>query len=211
MFTEWAPAQTPSPAAKLAGVYEAIPNGLSLPGGRKNTGSPEEIELLPAIAEQMKTVNPKDDPYKTCQPIGPFRMMAREGTKIEIFPTNDAIHMFFEDTSHGGLVRNIYLKRNHPEKPPLLWLGDSIGHWEGETLVIDTVGFNNRTWLSDKGAQHSEFLHLVERIRPILDNKYLEYRVTADDRKALAKPYTYTRYYQKTKDEILDDFCEDEN
>ena len=87
-------------------------------------------------------------------------------------------------------------------------MGDSVGRWEGGTLVVDTVGFNDRTWLNDAGAQHSDALHLVERIRPLLDGKYLEYKVTAEDPKTLAKPYTYTRYYEKLKTEIQDDVCE---
>ena len=101
------------------------------------------------------------------------------------------------------------LNRAHPAKPNLNWLGDSVGRWEGATLVVDTVGFNDLTWLNDAGAQHSEALHLVERIRPILGGKYLEYRVTADDAKALATPYTYVRYYEKLSTEILQDICEE--
>ena len=62
----------------------------------------------------------------------------------------------------------------------------------------------------DAGAQHSEALHLLEEIRPILNGKYLEYRVTAEDAMALAKPYTYTRYFEKVKAEIKEDVCEDE-
>jgi hypothetical protein len=76
--------------------------------------------------------------------------------------------------------------------------------------VVDTTGLNDRTWLNDAGAQHSDALHLVERIRPVLGGKYLEYKMTAEDSKALAKPYTYTRYYEKLKTEIMQDNCVDE-
>jgi len=62
--------------------------------------------------------------------------------------------------------------------------------------VVDAAGFNDRTWLNDAGAQHSDALHLVERSRPVLDGKYLEYKVPAEDPKELAKPYTYMRYYE---------------
>ena len=74
--------------------------------------------------------------------------------------------------------------------------------------MIDTVGFNDRTWLNEKGAQHSDALHLVERIRPVMGGKFLEYKVTAEDPKVLEKPYTYIRIYQKLETEIQDDFCE---
>jgi hypothetical protein len=64
--------------------------------------------------------------------------------------------------------------------------------------------------LNDAGAQHSDALQLVERFRPVLSGKYLEYKMTAEDPKALAKPYTYTWYYEKLKTEIMQDSCVDE-
>jgi len=194
----------------LAGVYQIVSSAVTLPGGLKNTGSPAELPLLPAAAAQMKSVDLKQDPAKMCVPVGPFRMMAREENKIELVPVKGKIVMLFEDLSRG-VMRTIYLNRGHPEKRELLWMGDSVGRWGGGTLVVDTVGFNDRTWFNDAGAQHSDALHLVERIRPLFEGKYLEYKVTAEDPKTLAKPYTYTRYYEKLKTEIQDDVCEDEH
>jgi hypothetical protein len=190
----------------IAGVYQAIPDGTTLPGGLRNEGSPETVAL-----QQTKRTDLKRDPAKMCQPIGPFRMMARADTKIELAPAlaHGMVVMLFEDASHG-LIRTIFLNRGHPEKTTLNWLGDSIGRWEAQTLVVDTIGFNDQTWLNDAGAQHSDSLHLVERIQPVLSGKYLEYKVTAEDPKSLAKPYTYTRYYEKLKSEIKEDVCEDE-
>jgi hypothetical protein len=196
----------------LSGVYQMISRGTTLAGGLRNAGSPGEMALLPAALEQMKTVDLKQDPEKMCQPIGPFRMMAREGTKIELVPALSRgmgmIVMLFEDVSRGHM-RTIFLNRAHPEKTNTTWHGDSVGHWEGNILVVDTVGFNERTWLNGAGAQHSDALHLVERVRPILEGRYLEYKVTADDPKVLAKPYTYTRYYEKLSVEIMEDVCEE--
>jgi hypothetical protein len=193
----------------LKGIYQVIPNSASLADGRKNAGSPASVALLPAAIEKIKTVDLKDDPAKMCQPVGPFRMMAREQNKIELVPEAGMIVMLFEDLSHG-LMRTIYTNRAHPKGAEATWLGDSTGRWEGDTLVVDTVGFNDRTWLNDRGAQHTGALHLVERIRPILSGKYLEYKMTAEDPGALAKPYAYTRYYEKLKTEVMEDVCEDE-
>ncbi|HSR06823.1 MAG TPA: hypothetical protein VLM42_06710 [Bryobacteraceae bacterium] len=203
----FANAQTAPP--DLAGVYRVIERTVTLPSGLKNAGSPVELPLLAEAATQTKSVDLKQDPAKMCVPIGPFRMMAREENKIELVPVKGKIVMLFEDLSRG-VMRTIYLNRGHPEKRELTWMGDSIGRWDGNTLVVDTVGFNDRTWFNDAGAQHSDALHLVERIRPVLEGKYLEYKVTAEDTKTLAKPYTYTRYYEKLKTEIQDDVCEDE-
>jgi len=191
------------------GVYQSIGEGTTLPGGLKNTGSPAVIELLPGAAPKPGSIDLKKDPWKMCQPVGPFRMMAAERTKIELAQVNTMIVMLFEDLSHG-MMRTIYLKRGHPAKLDPTWLGDSVGHWEGETLVVDTIGFNDQTWLNDAGAQHSDALHLVERIRPVLGGQYLEYKMTAEDPKTLAKPSSYTRYYKKLDTEVMDDICVDE-
>jgi len=204
-------AQSERPAATpdLTGVYQSISRDTTLPGGRKNEGSPAEIPLLPAAAEKTKTVDLKQDAVRKCEPIGPFRMMARDQNKIELVPATGMIVMLFEDVSHG-VMRTIHMNRGHLAKMDPLWFGDSVGKWEGDTLVVDTTGFNDRTWLNERGAQPSDALHLVERIRPVLDGKYLEYKVTADDSKILAKLYTYTRYYEKLKTEIVDNNCQDE-
>jgi hypothetical protein len=200
----------PAAPPDLSGVYQTIPNGTTLPAGRKNTGSPSGVALLPDSAARMKTIDLKRDPAKICQVVGPFRMMARDDARIEIVPEAYMIIVLFEDTAHGHL-RTLHLNRPHPKDlGEGSWLGDSSAHWEGDTLVVDTVGFNDRTWLNDQGAQHSDALHLVERIRPVLSGKYLELKMTADDPKALARPYTYTRYYEKVKSEIKEDICEDE-
>jgi len=201
--------RAPASPPELSGVYQVIENAARLPGGRKNEGGPTGISLVPAAANRAKSVNLKDDPAKMCQPIGPFRMMAREQNKIEIVPAIGMIVILFEDISHG-LARAVYTNRVHPKDVELTWMGDSVGRWEGDTLIVDTVGFNDSTWLNDNGAPHSDALHLVERIRPILKGQYLEYVVTADDPKVLAKPYSYTRYYEKLKTEIMEDVCEDE-
>jgi hypothetical protein len=189
----------------LQGVYQAIANGVTLTGGMRNVGAPDAIQLAPAAVIE----SPAKDPWKMCQPVGPFRMMAVDGVKIEFAPAESKIVMLFEDLSHG-MMRTIYMKRGHPQKLEPTWLGDSVGRWDGEVLVIDTVGFNGETWLNARGARHGDALHLVERIRPVLGGRYLEYKMTAEDPQALAKPYTYTRYFQKLATEIMDDVCSDQ-
>src|SRR5690349_5522370 len=204
----FAAAQQSVTAPNLQGVYQSIPAGTVLPGGLKNAGAPAAIELLPQAAQQAKSIDLKRDPWKICQPVGPFRMMAAEEAKIELVQTKTLIVMAFEDLSHG-MMRPIHLKRDHPANPEPTWLGDSVGRWEGDTLVVDTKGFNDQTWLNEESAQHSDALHLVERIRPILRGRHLEYKMIAEDPKALAKPYTYTRYFKKLDSEIVDDPCQD--
>jgi hypothetical protein len=210
MLTAWAAAaiaqtgRSATAAPNLSGVYQAIPAGRVLPGGLKNSGSPADIALQPAAAQQMKSINLKDDPARVCKPVGPFRMMARDRNKIELIPSRRMIVMLFEDLSHGHM-RIIFLDRKHPDPVTPAWHGDSVGRWEGDTLVVDTAGFNDMTWLNDSGAQPSDALHLVEHIRPVAGGKFLEYKMTGEDSKVLAKPYTYVRYYEKVNVEIGQD------
>ena len=99
----------------LQGVYQSIRDRATLPGGQKNSGSPAAVALLLDAAKQARAVDLKKDPWKQCQPVGPFRIMAHEQAKIEIVSTNSLIVMLFEDLSHG-MFRSIYLKRGHPAK-----------------------------------------------------------------------------------------------
>jgi hypothetical protein len=203
-------AQTkPADPPNLYGVYQMIDNGVATRGGHRNEGSLAALPLLPAAAEQAKKTDLKQDPAKMCQPIGPFRMMARARNKIEIMPENGMIVILFEDVSRG-LLRTIGLNRGHAKDAEEAWQGDSVGRWEGNTLVVDSTNFNDRTWLNENGAQHSNAFHLTERIRPVLSGRYLEYKATAEDPNVLAKPYTYTRYYEKVASEIAEDFCDNE-
>ena len=210
-FLPSACAQIDPPAAstpELGGVYQAVADAASLATGEANAGSPSEIPLLPEAAARAQAVDLADDPFKWCQPIGPFRMMALERNTIELVSLPTMVVMLFEDISHG-LMRTIFLGRVQPDAgAEPTWLGYSTGRWEGDTLVIDTSGFNDQTWLNDRSAPHSEALRLVERVRPIQEGRYLEYQVTADDPQVLAELYTYTRYYEKLDREIMQDVCE---
>lgn len=202
----------------LTGVYAIIPDGSRIPLGLKNIGSPENIPLQPSAMAAEKKQDVKKDPAKNCQPIGPFRMMARPGTKIDILPSPNRITILFENIALGHF-RTIYLDRAHPDKGPTnadgltgTWEGDSIGHWQGDTLVVDTNDFETKgyTWLNDAGATHSDALHLIEMYRLIDGGKYLELKLTADDPKTLTKPYSYTRYFERVQAEIREDFCQED-
>ena len=201
-----APVAAPVATQTLAGIYESVPAS-QLPGGLKHTGDPGLVALQPGAEALMKAADLKEDAAKLCLPVGPFRMMARDHVKVELAPAPGLLVMFFEDISHGHM-RNIHLGPPHPGKATPSWMGDSIGAWDGDTLVIDTTGFNDRTWLNELGAPHSPALHLVERIRPLRGGAILEYTVTADDPQMLTAPYTYVRYYRKTTEERADVFCE---
>lgn len=204
-------AQAPArkaPRPSVAGIYQSIPNGETLPGGLKNAGGPNEISLTPWAVERMKTADLKEEAWKLCLPVGPFRMMAADAVTIELVNTPKTIMVLFEDVSHGHL-RTIHMNRAHLQQMEPLWMGDSIGRWEQNTLLVDTIGFIDRTWLNERGAPHGDALHLVERIRPLMRGDILEYRVTATDPQALTRPYSYVRYFRKLQTDMMaEDSCE---
>jgi len=127
----------------------------------------------------------KDDPEITgCLPGGP-RHITRPGL-AKIIQTPLLIAMFYEDLSY----RQIFLDgRQLPRDPNPTWMGYSVGHWEGDTLVVDTAGFNDRTWLDFAGHPHSEGLRITERYRR-RDFGHLDLQVTLVDPGVYAKPWT---------------------
>jgi hypothetical protein len=110
--------------------------------------------------------------------------------------------------SEGQLPRQIFLDgRSHPSDPNPTWLGHSVGRWEGDTLVVDSIGFNDKTWLDLNGHPHTEMLHLVEWYRrPDLGHLELELRV--EDSGALKKPWIIKRTYNlDPKEDIMEAVC----
>lgn len=106
--------------------------------------------------------------------------------------------------------RHIYTDgRKHPEDPDLTYMGHSIGHWEGDTLVIESVGFKEDTLLAP-GVPHSEQLTIVERIRRV-DKDWMEIETTMTDPVVLAEPYKVTISYRHLDDDIREYICLENN
>ncbi len=146
--------------------------------------------MQPWAEEKYKAVKEGRDRNPTftgCMPEGPTDLMMDEARFFELRQFPDEVLLLFDE---DHLVRRIYLDgRGHPEGSPSTWMGHSIGKYEGDTLVVDTVGLNDKTRIDRAGHPHSDALHVVERIRR-LNPKALEYEVTFDDPKAYKEPWT---------------------
>ena len=106
--------------------------------------------------------------------------------------------------------RHIYTDgRKHEDDPDPTFMGDSIGHWEGDTLVVDSVGFNDVVQIAP-GVPHSDKLHIIERIRKA-DPEWMEIQTTLDDPEVLEKPYTSTAWYHHLNDHIREYICVENN
>jgi hypothetical protein len=189
----------------LGGAWRLSTLDAPLPNGLTNAGTLLDLPLTPEGQAAVKTHDAANDPAKFCQAIGPFRMLARAGNAFEILPTGQGAVMVFESTALGN-KRDIIFGRDHLQDFEPNWLGDSIGRFEGDTLIVDTIGFNHRTWLNAAAAQHSPRLRMVERYRLVPKVNVLELKVTIEDPVMLKQPYTYTRYYQQSA-ELGEDFC----
>jgi hypothetical protein len=127
------------------------------------------------------------DPEARCLPTGVPR---RDPYPSKILQQPNLVAILFEGSMHS--YRQIFLDRKeHPNDPQPTWFGDSIGHWEGDTLVVDTVGFNGKTWLDLAGHPTSEQLHVVERYsRPQYGELRLD--ITIEDPVMYTKPWNVT-------------------
>jgi len=148
------------------------------------------------------------DPGSKCYPPGVPRIM-KAPYPFEIFVRPGRVDMLHE---YMHMVRRIYTDgRDHPKDLDPSWMGHSIGKWEGDTFVIDTVGLNDRTWLDPAGDPHSDALHVIERIRRPTPTT-LEDEITIDDPKAYTKPWSAKINYVQQKDwEIYEYICEENN
>lgn len=147
------------------------------------------------------------DPTERCIPPGIPRTMFQP-FPWEIVPARDRIVIIYE---YQSLVRQIFTDgRGHPSDLEPTYMGHAIGKFEGDTLVIDTVGFNDNTWLDPMGLPHSDALHVVERMRRV-DHDTLVDAYTIDDPKAYTKPWTATRTFKLKPDWQIQEYVCTEN
>ncbi|MGC4028455.1 MAG: hypothetical protein QM696_06265 [Steroidobacteraceae bacterium] len=198
-------AGAPADGSWLKGIYVGVPDATVLKGGKRNSGSPEKIAANPAFPRATEE-DQKYDPLNECMPLGAFRMMARPEIRIEFVPQKDRLVMLFEEISLGR-TRVAHLDRGHRTDGLRTWQGDTVGKWNGNVLTLDTVGFNDRTWLNGDRVRHGEGLHLVETLRPLEGGEVIEYTVKASDPEALASPYSYTRYFRRNNREFRELIC----
>ena len=173
---------------------------------------PPDIQFLPGALEVYKQRSgtlSKDDPEAHCLPPGNPRMMATP-FPFQIYQYPTRVIFLFEGGAH--IWRIIYMDgRQHPKDPNPTFLGDSIGHWEGDTLVADVVGLNDQTWLDEVGHPHSDALHVVERFTRV-DSNTLHYQATIDDPKTYAKPWTTSwNIPWRAGEELLEYICQQNN
>jgi hypothetical protein len=158
----------------------SVPAGLGVVEGN-------EIPYTPAAAAKQRenyANRAKLDPETKCWLPGVPRATYM-GLPFQIVQTPTQVSMLYE---YAHAVRNIFMNSPHPKGPIEWWMGDSRGRWDGDTLVVDVVHFNDQTWFDRAGNHHSEALHVVERYTP-MGRDHINYEVTVEDPKVFTRPW----------------------
>jgi hypothetical protein len=143
-----------------------------------------------------------EDPEARCLPTGVPR---RDPYPMKIVQGTDLVIILFEGNLHS--FRQIFLNQDHPKDLEPTWWGHSIGHWEGnDVLVVDTIGFNGKTWLDLAGHGSSEKLHVVERYsRP--DMGHLKNEITVEDPVYYTRPWKVTQVTPQLQGDLMEYIC----
>ncbi len=211
----------------LSGVWEAepatrqeltkfLPDGVNLLGEADPARyflnilwdfKPEEAPIQPAtkaVFLEHVAGRGKDAPFSRCLPMGvplsdygpgPFKIIQTPATIVMLYELDSSFRQIYMDG------------RKLPADPQPSWMGYSIGRWEGDTLVVDSNGFNDRGWLDAFGHPHSEALRVTERFHR-RDSGHMDIQITIDDPKSYTKPFTIQPVYRLLPDtDILESVC----
>jgi hypothetical protein len=222
--------RAPNGKPELSGVWQAeaspIPELIHLlPGGENGLGEavptkyfinlfadlkPEEVFLRASDADAYRRRADSfgsDFPTSRCLPAGlptgdllpePFKIVQTPALTMVLYEGNTTFRQIFVDG------------RKQPKDPQPSWLGYSIGRWEGDSLVVDTIGFNDRSWLDAFGHTHSDALHVVERFTR-RSYGLIELQLMVEDPKTYPKPLNIKVNVRLLPDtELLENFCENE-
>lgn len=206
-----APARrTPDGKPDLSGFYmpwDPVKYLLNLAADMK----PGEVPLQPwadALYKERIANNGKDHPGVSCLPSGiPEKNNIPDGLKV--VQTPDLIVFLYESRT---IYRQIFLDgRPLPKNAQPTWMGYSVGHWEGDTLVVETIGQNGKTWLDMRGLPGTESLRVIEKFTRSTIGR-VDIEVTIDDPKAYTKPWTVRMAWRLIPDtDLIESICEENN
>ncbi len=203
-----------SVSASMRGIWQ-VPYIIDMQKqcARPPDGKTIEVPFTPkgqAAFDLATATQSKDDPEGFCLPAWRAPNGCTRSYPTEIFQLPNRIVFVYEGGAH--VWRNIWLDgREQPKDPNPTYLGYSVGKWEGDTLVVDTAGFNDRTWLDAAGHQHGEQLHVTERYTRT-DSNTLKFETTIEDPEYYTKPWSVvTQATWYPNQEILEYICQENN
>lgn len=205
---------SPKPVAQDP-AYPYIPNGTP---GQQPTQRISDISN-PNLKQWAKDVMKKDNDEvlggkfaftarSSCKPGGVPGFDVLLGGTLTILQSPREVTMIF---SGNNEVRHILLNASHAANPQPSWYGDSVGHYEGDTLVVDTIGLNDKTFLDNYRTPHTGKLHVIERWRPIENGSRLEILMSIDDPDTFNQPWQALRQYERVNHTFAEDVCSENN
>ncbi len=206
------PARVASRTPDVSGVWLGQPiQSLSPsdPIAQKKLGFEGDIPYTPWAVGRMKGHRPATGPDATLEdtndpslryadPNG-YPRASMHPLKFKIVQTPDYVYQLWE---YNQTWRQIAMNKPHSQDPDITWFGESVGKWEGDTLVVDVVGLKDSTWLDPVGHPHSEDLRIVERIRR-MDPETLVIDLTFEDQTAYSKPWSSQLTFKLVRDGVM--------
>ena len=201
-------ARTASGKPDLSGIWQSLttadwdiephharkdaPAGLGIVEGGKIPYQPWALAKRKENFENREKLDPKNKCFMPGVPRATYTPLP-----FQIFQSDKQLKVLYE---YAHSVRTIYADgTKHPEGHIDWFLGDSRGHWEGDTLVVDVIHFNDETWFDHSGNFHSEELHVVERYTP-LGPDHIQYEATIEDPKVFTKPWNISLILYRHKE-----------
>ena len=198
------PASGPGPVRPLNGRGAANANFLQT--GAQPTfemGDPDSAILQPWAREQVRSRNqeimagkPGFTRQASCWPNGTPAFLLYPQQPVYFVQTPTVVLLIWQGDHQ---VRHVYLNTLHSPRPASSWHGESVGHYEGDTLVVDTTGISPRTLVDNFGTPHTEQLHTVERFRMSDDKRVLEVRLHVEDPGTFATPWDAVQRYRRVE------------
>jgi hypothetical protein len=195
-------------------VHPYVPN---------NTGKQPTYRIAdmsnPNLKQWAKDIMKKDNdevlagkiafmPRSACAAAGVPAYMLYGGGNIYFLQTPKQVVMIFDGDQQ---VRHIYLDEPHSANPKPSWYGESVGHYEGDELVIDTIGLNTKTFVDNYRTPHTEKLHVTERWKKIEDGNRLEVLITIDDPVTFNQPWQVIQHYRRVEHSMDEQVCSENN
>lgn len=184
-------ADTASAAPRLGGIWQPRTFGFMVPEAPLSTAGKALVDRNAAAMASGKIMHTA---WTSCRP-GAVSTMTMPREKIVVLQSAEELTILYE---MPRMVRRVRMNATHPQDPSPSYVGDSIGHWEGGTLVIDTVGFNGYAELDARGQPTSPALHTVERLVPAADGSSIEIEVTITDPEYYDGPFTIRRAWNRS-------------
>jgi hypothetical protein len=146
-------------------------------------------------------------PGTSCKPAGTPSLMLAGGPFYFVQAPKEVTIIMEGDHQ----VRHVYMDVPHSANPKPSWYGESVGHYEGDTLVIDTIGQTTKTFVDNFRTPHSEKLHVIERWKTVDEGKQIQVHITVEDPDTFNQPWQGTKLFQKRQGTLQEEACAENN